>query len=383
MKKLVLVFSFLLMFAVFQVPAQAAASDYATVIWEQVSIPTYDGEPQIIKVTLTGVVGKQIDSHRAYVADMPITLLKDVYIETSEEAGSFLLYHDDGSTETMTLEALIAQYGTNVSILPVVESGQIIIEQVKKADDYGYEGYPGSYDFVDDENTVVVRGMGQAGNFSVGENSVKALQEGKEMNSYALEIPVADANGNAFAVLTVSEEKAAELLATIKDSDVAEETTDATEEVEPVVEETELVTEEKPATEAKPVQEAVAPNGDQYEVTIQLGDTVGLLSVRYYGDYTMINEIYAANKAYFAKTGDKLNKGDTLVLPKAPTCQVPEASETVKVYTVKAGDTLATIAYKFYKDGSKYNVIFEANKDKLAKASLIYEGQILAIPVVK
>lgn len=49
-------------------------------------------------------------------------------------------------------------------------------------------------------------------------------------------------------------------------------------------------------------------------------------------------------------------------------------------YVVKSGDSLWTIAKKYYGDGAKCNVIYNANKDKLKNPSLIYPGQRLKIP---
>jgi nucleoid-associated protein YgaU len=51
-----------------------------------------------------------------------------------------------------------------------------------------------------------------------------------------------------------------------------------------------------------------------------------------------------------------------------------------KTYTVKSGDTLSGIAQQFYGDASKYNKIFEANRDKLTSADQIRPGQELVIP---
>ena len=51
-----------------------------------------------------------------------------------------------------------------------------------------------------------------------------------------------------------------------------------------------------------------------------------------------------------------------------------------KFYTVERGDTLSKIAQEFYGDGSKFPVIFEANKPMLKSADLIYPGQVLRIP---
>lgn len=51
-------------------------------------------------------------------------------------------------------------------------------------------------------------------------------------------------------------------------------------------------------------------------------------------------------------------------------------------YTVKSGDSLWSIAKKFYGDGSKYTKISEANKDKIKSPNLIHPDQVLIIPSV-
>ncbi|RUM73343.1 MAG: peptidoglycan-binding protein LysM [Sulfurovum sp.] len=49
-------------------------------------------------------------------------------------------------------------------------------------------------------------------------------------------------------------------------------------------------------------------------------------------------------------------------------------------YTIKKGDTLWGIAEDFYKDGSKYPLIVEANIEVIKDADLIYPGQAIRIP---
>lgn len=50
-------------------------------------------------------------------------------------------------------------------------------------------------------------------------------------------------------------------------------------------------------------------------------------------------------------------------------------------YTVKKGDCLWNIAKKLYGNGSKYTIIYEANKDSIGgDPNLIYPGQVLTIP---
>lgn len=51
-----------------------------------------------------------------------------------------------------------------------------------------------------------------------------------------------------------------------------------------------------------------------------------------------------------------------------------------KFHTVEKGDTLWAISEKAYGNGSKYEIIFEANKPMLTHPDKIYPGQVLRIP---
>ena len=70
----------------------------------------------------------------------------------------------------------------------------------------------------------------------------------------------------------------------------------------------------------------------------------------------------------------------------AGVAKVEEAIETTEsapeatFYTVVRGDTLSGIAKDHYGKGSKYMVIFEANKPMLQDPDKIYPGQVLRIP---
>ena len=71
---------------------------------------------------------------------------------------------------------------------------------------------------------------------------------------------------------------------------------------------------------------------------------------------------------------------DQLVSP-----EIIEASNTRELpepvfYTIQKGDTLWAIASEFYKDGSKYPVIVEANLEVIKDADKIYPGQAIRIP---
>lgn len=53
---------------------------------------------------------------------------------------------------------------------------------------------------------------------------------------------------------------------------------------------------------------------------------------------------------------------------------------TTRTYTVKKGDCLWKIAKKYYGNGNQYMKIYNANKNKIKKPSLIYPGQVFVIP---
>ena len=65
------------------------------------------------------------------------------------------------------------------------------------------------------------------------------------------------------------------------------------------------------------------------------------------------------------------------ITTKRPGDNLPEESQS---YTVVEGDCLWNLAKRFYGDGSKYSIIYNANKDKIVNPNLIYAGQVLTIP---
>lgn len=58
----------------------------------------------------------------------------------------------------------------------------------------------------------------------------------------------------------------------------------------------------------------------------------------------------------------------------------PGESAGIQYYTIKSGDTLSGIAQQFYKDANKYPKIFEANREVIKDANLIFPGQKIRIP---
>jgi nucleoid-associated protein YgaU len=60
---------------------------------------------------------------------------------------------------------------------------------------------------------------------------------------------------------------------------------------------------------------------------------------------------------------------------------VPPPKEKVDYYIIVKGDTLSAIAKKYYGDANKYPRIFEANREVIKDANLIFPGQKIRIPL--
>lgn len=89
-------------------------------------------------------------------------------------------------------------------------------------------------------------------------------------------------------------------------------------------------------------------------------------------EYKKIN---SKNSTVIGGTGaTKATKATTTRETKAP------ESSSGKTYTVKAGDSLWSIAKRFYGNGSQYTKIYNANKDKIKDPNLLYAGQVIKIP---
>jgi LysM repeat protein len=86
-------------------------------------------------------------------------------------------------------------------------------------------------------------------------------------------------------------------------------------------------------------------------------------------------------RSFGTKVVKVVSENKASVEPVRETTNSP-APKKEATYTVKSGDCLWNIAKKYYGDGSKYKLIYEANKDKVQNPNLIYPNQVLTIPSV-
>lgn len=106
---------------------------------------------------------------------------------------------------------------------------------------------------------------------------------------------------------------------------------------------------------------------DDAEEGFDITVTVSLKQYRHYGTKTVA--IQPAPTPATKPTA-------TVEPPKRETSQAPKQS----TYTVKSGDCLWNISKKYLGDGSRYNEIYNLNKDKIKNPNLIYAGQVLTLP---
>jgi nucleoid-associated protein YgaU len=123
---------------------------------------------------------------------------------------------------------------------------------------------------------------------------------------------------------------------------------------------------------------------------IQDGDTLGAISKKFYGTDDKWQKIIDANKA---KNLDpkRLVIGTEIIIPDVketpalvpgltPEPSGPRTASVGKTHTVAKGDTLYSIAKKYYNDGTKADKIFQANKGKLSSPDRLQVGMVLTIP---
>lgn len=112
------------------------------------------------------------------------------------------------------------------------------------------------------------------------------------------------------------------------------------------------------ATKEEPVPEFTS-------YTVKNGDTLFNISQQYKIRWDLIAQINGLSEPFL------LHPGQTLKIPQATTSKVPD-----KIYTIKQGDTLASIAHSF---NITVDDIIAVNPN-LQKSDLITVGQVIKLP---
>lgn len=124
------------------------------------------------------------------------------------------------------------------------------------------------------------------------------------------------------------------------------------------------VPESTPKPDPKPIRKDLA-NASKY--TVKAGDTLKSIAKKFYGRSSKWKKIYNVNKNLIPAS-KKLKKGMTL--------QIPALN-----YTVKKGDDIKSIAKKYFGAGSKWNKIYQVNKDVIPVSKQLKTGMKLVLPV--
>lgn len=119
---------------------------------------------------------------------------------------------------------------------------------------------------------------------------------------------------------------------------------------------------------------------------VQAGDTLDGIALNYYGVDRLGKYLQDANPEHFEATYGILEAGRALTLPTTlngvARLSAPLAKGNEKVYVVKAGDNLASIAKRFYGDAKYSNNIYLRNADRVKNPALIQIGQVLVLPEI-
>ena len=117
--------------------------------------------------------------------------------------------------------------------------------------------------------------------------------------------------------------------------------------------------------------------------TVQSGDSLWKIAVKFFGDGNQWRKIYEDNKDVLSDP-NKIRAGQVLkIIVTTVTGTSDRTAAGVAedgTYTVQPGDSLWKIAAKVYGNGRRWNKIYEANSDKISDASKIRVGQVLVIP---
>ena len=149
-------------------------------------------------------------------------------------------------------------------------------------------------------------------------------------------------------------------------------------------------------TNTKEIKEVEKNEKDEYKVvTVKKGDSLASISKRFYGNSMLFKKIIRANKD-IKSASSHLHIGQKIIVPilkskkidnkKIIRKRVVKKKRVAKkkarrrIITVRRGDTLSTIAKRFYGNPAKYYKIVNANYKIKSKHTHLYIGQRIYVP---
>lgn len=126
-----------------------------------------------------------------------------------------------------------------------------------------------------------------------------------------------------------------------------------------------------------PTRESTKAKSDHHVHTVRESDWLWTLAERYYGDGAQWTKIANANPGI---DPDELAVGQKLEIPDAKPSEGSAEATAGHRHTVRAGESLSSIADDAYGDTSQWNRIYQANKTHISDPDEIEIGDRLTIP---
>ncbi len=115
-------------------------------------------------------------------------------------------------------------------------------------------------------------------------------------------------------------------------------------------------------------------NKSQYRVvTVKKGDTLASLAEKYYGNPMDFERIVRANRD-IRSSHSHLHLGQKVIIP------IITHSKNARLVKVRKGDTLYSIAKRYYGSSRKYQKIIDANYKIKSIHTRLYVGEIIRVP---
>ncbi len=108
-------------------------------------------------------------------------------------------------------------------------------------------------------------------------------------------------------------------------------------------------------------------------ISVKKGDTLASISEKFYGNPMYFKKIIRANRS-LKRGSTHLHIGQKLIIP------ILSSSKKRRVVTIRKGDTLASIAKRFYGDSRKYKKIIDANYKIKNVHTPLHLGQKIYVP---